>query len=178
MKIISIFADQIYAFQYDGNEDDELQRNLNLWNDIEYLKDFFEKNKSLIIGNKHLNTDEIRDFINQVNDNAQELDEKIEGSFDNSNMHEFFVVLSTKQPLIEIYSNVKAKQNFLRLYGIKIADNTFIITGGAIKITQKMQEHPDTELELEKFAAAKLFLEENEITNDEQLYEYLKENND
>lgn len=41
-----------------------------------------------------------------------------------------------------------------------------------------MQEHPDTKLELEKFAAAKLFLEENEITNDEQLYEYLKENND
>lgn len=178
MKIISIFADQIYSFQFDGNDQDEFHRNLDLWNDIEYLKEFFEKNKALIVGNRFLKIEGIRDFIYQVNDNAQELDETIETSFKNETMHEFFVVLSEKQALHETYSEVKAKQKFLRLYGVKITDDTFIITGGAIKITQKMQEHSETNFELEKFALAKEFLAKKEITNDEQLYEYLKENND
>ncbi len=178
MKIINIFADQIFAFQLDGNAEDEFHRNLNLWNDVEYLKNYFEKNKSFIIGNSFLNIGGIRDFIYQVSDNAQDLDEIIEMSFENGNLHEFFIVLNEKQPLHETYSDVKAKQKFLRLYGIKMEDDTFIITGGAIKITRSMQEHEDTQKELEKFEFCKQFLKENDITNDEQLYEYLKINND
>lgn len=178
MKIINIFADQIYAFQLDENSEDEFHRNLNLWNDIEYLKDFFDKNKENIIDNPYLKTNSIRGFIEEVTENAYEIDLAIEKSFKNENLQDFFQVLSENQPLHETYSNVKGKQRFLRLYGIKIEDNTFIITGGAIKITQKMQEHPDTENELEKFNICKKFLVENDINNHEQLYEYLTEKND
>lgn len=178
MKIINIFADQIFAFQFDENAEDEFHRNLNLWNDVEYLKNYFEKNKTFIVGNSFLNMAGIRDFIYQVLDNSQYIEELIEESFDNEKMNDFFVVLSEKQPLHETYSDVKAKQKFLRLYGIKLEDDTFIITGGAIKITRSMQEHQDTNNELEKFELCKKFLQENEISNDEQLYEYLKSTND
>ena len=52
----------------------------------------------------------------------------------------------------------KFKSPILRVYGIRIAQNTFVITGGAIKITRAMQEHVDTNEELRKFEIVKLFL--------------------
>jgi hypothetical protein len=69
----------------------------------------------------------------------------------------------------------KLKKNGLRYYAIKIDENCFIITGGAIKMTQTMQEHPDSVNELLKLEKGKSFLIKNGIIDDASFYELLKE---
>jgi len=55
MKIITIFADRLFAFQYDDEEENELDRLLNLWHDTEYLYDFMKQNKADLPANKSVN---------------------------------------------------------------------------------------------------------------------------
>ncbi|NLA24310.1 MAG: hypothetical protein GX879_05015, partial [Bacteroidales bacterium] len=66
-------------------------------------------------------------------------------------------------------------ENQLRYYAIKIDDNCFLITGGAIKMSQKMQEHPDTNNELKKLNKAKEYFKEIGVFDAESFYELLNE---
>jgi hypothetical protein len=43
MKIVCIFAENLYAIQYDEESINEYRRLLNQWNDMEYLFEFTEK---------------------------------------------------------------------------------------------------------------------------------------
>ncbi len=92
-----------------------------------------------------------------------------------------FKPLHNKQYTVPPHQETKAKiddrRNFpkplLRLYGIRLGDNTFVITGGTIKLTKTMEEHPDTITELEKIETVKLFLRKNNIIiNDDLIYYY------
>ena len=40
MKIVRIFAKQLFAFQYNNEKMNELERLLSLWNDTAYLYEF------------------------------------------------------------------------------------------------------------------------------------------
>ena len=42
MKIVNTFVNGLYAFKYDGQWLDELERLLEEWGDIEGLENFFE----------------------------------------------------------------------------------------------------------------------------------------
>ena len=48
MKIVSLFAEKLFAFHNEGELLDEYGRLLDLWNDPEYVFDFAEKNKDYI----------------------------------------------------------------------------------------------------------------------------------
>jgi hypothetical protein len=61
----------------------------------------------------------------------------------------------------------------LRIYAIKIESNCFLITGGAIKLTHTMQEHPDTLLELKKLNKVKNFLINEGILDKDSIEEYV-----
>lgn len=178
MKITTTFAENIYAVKYDQYKEDELTRHFELWNDITYLKEFYDKNKRYILNNSYLGVKTIHEFINAVNDNAEMLDDAICEYSENNSLFQLFIVLQEKEGLKEILSLRKARQNFLRLYGIKL-ESIYIITGGAIKLTQKMQEHEDTEKELEKLKAFKRYLQKKDVFNEETFYELLtKKGND
>lgn len=69
----------------------------------------------------------------------------------------------------------KIKQNHLGLYAIKLDNNCFAITGGAIKRSQKMQEHTDTVAELAKLKAARAYLNQNGVFDQDSFYELLIE---
>jgi hypothetical protein len=43
MKIVSTFVEGLYAFRYDGQWLDELEKLFEQWSDIEYLETFFEQ---------------------------------------------------------------------------------------------------------------------------------------
>ena len=47
MKINTIFAEKIYALQLLEFRENEFRRALYLWNDVEYLKKFYDENKGL-----------------------------------------------------------------------------------------------------------------------------------
>ncbi|MBK8833138.1 MAG: hypothetical protein IPN60_20280 [Saprospiraceae bacterium] len=55
-------------------------------------------------------------------------------------------------------SKQKARKNYLRLYAIRIDEDCFVITGGAIKLTHLMEDSPHTSKELTKLEKARSFL--------------------
>lgn len=69
----------------------------------------------------------------------------------------------------------KIKKNRLRFYAIKLDANCFVITGGAIKMSQKMQDHPDTNNELIKLKKARAYLNINGVFDEDSFYELLIE---
>lgn len=52
----------------------------------------------------------------------------------------------------------KAKRNWLRLYALRVDKNVYIITGGTIKLTQKMQDRKHTNIELGKIDRCRRYL--------------------
>jgi len=91
---------------------------------------------------------------------------------DKDNINEIF------KPLVKQNFDLKNKNKyksrpeqkipFLRLYAIRLEDDTYIITGGAIKLTKEMnREH--LELEKQKLEQVKYFLRSNGITYLEDL---------
>ena len=70
---------------------------------------------------------------------------------------------------------IEEYKNTLRIYAIKIDENCFLITGGAIKMSQKMQDHPDSNNELSKINKAKEYLKDNDVVDEDSFYEFIKE---
>jgi len=60
----------------------------------------------------------------------------------------------------------------LRIYAIKADKNIYVITGGAIKLTNKMYEAEHTAEELKKLNKCKNFLKENELNCIENFTEF------
>jgi len=60
----------------------------------------------------------------------------------------------------------------LRIYAIRIDENLYAITGGAIKITKTMQEHKDTRNELAQLKYSRDWLKDQGIETDESFYLY------
>lgn len=131
MKFKCIFANQIYGLILEENEENdlhELERILDLWNDVEYLKDFFDNNKQLIINNPYLpDINSIHDFIEQIFDETEKLEMLIEEHSENDTFEEFFNFLN-KNVNNENKDLRKARQDILRIYGIKLElENQYII---------------------------------------------------
>ncbi len=171
MEILRIFEGKLYAFRYDNEEyeyddDTEYDRLIELWTDVEKLK---------ILADKYSIAD-VDTFVETVPDNAEEIRDFLD-DLENSNepLETYFQPLSDSERGFKILSlqKGKLKRNKLRLYAIKIDDNCFVITGGAIKLAQTMQEHPETNEELLKLNRAKLFLDSNGIIDKDSFYEYL-----
>ena len=167
MKIVTIFAGQLYAFHYKDYLDNEYDRLMENWTNVNYLKDYAIKN----------NIKNIDGFINEILKDAEQIQDYLEDINQNKDSYGFYF-----EPLKTIYINKslalqkgKIYKNSLRYYAIKIDENCYVITGGAIKMSQKMQGHPDTILELHKLLKARAYFEQNEIANEESFYELLIE---
>lgn len=177
MKIICIFAEEIYSIILPEHEDDwvnEFDRFLELWWDIEYLKSFFEENKGLIIGNEYLgDINTVHDFIKAVSDEVQELESVIEESAEEGTLDELFEYLHGISHWKRKEDNFKKLRiNILRFYSIKI-ETAYLLTGGAIKITEAMQDHEDTSEQLERLRKVNEFLIEEGIHDKESLEDFI-----
>ncbi|MCB0605077.1 MAG: hypothetical protein KDC52_14160 [Ignavibacteriae bacterium] len=167
MKIVRIFADQLFAFQYEGEVDNEYDRLMELWTDVTYLKAFAQNNgikNSMGFVNNILNdAEQIQDFLEDLNQNK----DPYGFYFEPLQLSEF-----NKLPSLQ---KGKIRENQLRYYAIKLDENCFVITGGAIKMSQKMQDHPDTNNELIKLKKAKEFFISNEVIDTDSFFELLIE---
>jgi len=176
MKIVDIFAEEypekLYCFVYKINGvflDNEYDRLMDLWTDVSYLRNYAKQNKvdniNKFVQDRLEDAEKIQDFIDELLTNNQPL------SF-------YFVPLFDKEVGFKVLSLRKgktSKQDGLRLYAIKIDDDCFVITGGAIKMSQEMQNHPDTNLELEKINSAQEYLKENGVTDSDSFHEFKNE---
>lgn len=168
LKIVDIFAEQLYAFHYQNEADNEYDRLMDIWTDVNYLRNYAKannvKNINQFVNNRLKDAEQIQDLLDEITTNNQPLE------------HYFRPLFDAEQG-IKILSMQKGKvdNNGLRLYAIKIDNNLFVITGGAIKMSQTMQEHPDSNQELNKINKAKSFLQENDVIDNDSFYELIKE---
>lgn len=76
MKIIPIFGKNLFAIKYAGGAKDEFSRLFELWQNPEYLEDFFEANK-LDLNNGFWGSVSVEDAIIETYEHAQEFECKM-----------------------------------------------------------------------------------------------------
>ncbi len=167
MKIVSILADKLFAFHYVDEDEHEYNRLMELWTDVSFLKSYANKN----------NIDDVTTFINDILQDAEQIQDFLENLNQNNQPYEFyFEPLKTSESIKSLaFHKGKIKKNRLRFYAIKLDANCFVITGGAIKMSQKMQDHPDTNNELIKLKKARAYLNINGVFDEDSFYELLIE---
>lgn len=171
MKIVAIFEENLYCFHYENEVDNEFERLMNLWTDANYLQAYAKKN----------NLNDVYGFVEDILQQAEEVQDFLEDlSQNNKPLGFYFEPLQdseTKRKTLALQKG-KIRKNQLRLYAIKLDDNCYVITGGAIKMSQKMHEHPDTANELIKLNNARAYLNQNDVSDESSFYELLNEDYD
>ena len=168
MKIDAIFVPTLFAFHYSGEVDNEYDRLMDNWTDVSYLRKYAKDNA----------IENINQFVKDRLNDAEQIQDVLEEITTNNQPLEFyFRTLFDTESGIKILSLQKGKieNNGIRVYAIKIDANCFVITGGAIKMSQAMQDHPDSNNELAKIKAAKEYLQENSIFDIDSFYELINE---
>lgn len=155
MEIVPIFGTNLFAIKYSGETKDEFARLFELWQDPEYLEKFFESNKS-DLENDFWGSVSIEDAIFNTFNYAQYFEHKLLELSDANEedqltgLENIFVPLHDSQYQLYFLKKSKAKKTWLRIYALRVENNIYIITGGAIKLTQTMQERKHTNVELRK----------------------------
>jgi hypothetical protein len=161
MKIIHTFVQGLYAFKYSDEALDELERLLDEWNDIEMLRKFFEENCQDL---KYFRIDvddaiiqtrkEVNALLKRLIDLSKTVNPDLDSMFANLDDYETRIVELAKQ---------KSKRRWLRIYALRIDTNTYIITGGAIKLTLEMKDRLHTLRELDKLESCRNYLKDQGV---------------
>jgi len=185
MNIVRIFAlteGSLYTVQFDNEPEHEWSRLFEAWNDITFLEDFFEKHKADLIAGFFGNIDiETAILITMEESGTLEktiLELSLKGKKNKYGaLQTFFKSLDDKSTGIIPLNKEKAygsrKKSWLRIYAIRIASNTYVISGGAIKLTKTMNEREHLRAELDKLEKTKQYLI-NEGLLDENDFDFLE----
>lgn len=185
MKIDSIFAiikNSLISIKYIENENDEFERIFDNWTDVEYLSNFFnEHNKDLQSG--FYGKIRIEQAIERTIQEAEELEEIILEISESGKTNDYKALQTLFKPLDNNEYTLKDHQqskaygsehkSWLRIYAIRIAKNTYVITGGAIKLTETMNDRVHLKEELKNLESVKEYLIDNGLF-DEDDFEYLE----
>lgn len=168
MEIVVIFEEKLFSFRYENELDNEYDRLMDLWTNASYLQAYAKKNK----------VKDVYGFIEDILQHAEEIQDFLENLSRNKKPFGFyFEPLQESEAKRKILPLQKGKipKNQLRLYAIKLDTNCFVITGGAIKMSQRMDEHPDTKNELVKLNNARSYLNKNGVVDADSFVELLNE---
>lgn len=163
MKFNTIFAPYLHAVVLD-DEIDEFTRFIEFLSDAIQLDEYFNENQNVLA---YYNIS-IEDAIDNTLDLVFELYDYIEQN--KNNLNNIFEPLK-KIGGEHILHKMKFKSDWLRLYAIKVESQYFIITGGAIKQSQKMPDHIGTEKQLGNLNKVRDYLIEQGITDIDGFFE-------
>lgn len=168
MKIVPIFEPHLYSFQFD-EEGDEFNELMKLWTDAEYLEHYFSSNNELL----NFKNISLQEAIVQTIKYTDELYDTL--SQDGCNLDELFEPLTSADGKLNLPKQKlkRRKQEWLRIYAVKIESKYYVITGGAIKQSQSMDGHPDTLKELTKLEQCRNFLIQEGIVDIEGFLELI-----
>lgn len=152
----------LYAVRYDGDPDNILEILFDQWSDVMWLRTFFREHSSDL--KQYFAIEDINEAIQDTLDDNETLQRTILLlNVDDLNM--VFRPLDNMSTGTNVLNKEKARPktssrhvSWLRLYAIKLNDGKFLITGGAIKLTHKMEEREHTAAELRNLEKVRNFL--------------------
>jgi len=184
MEIVPIFATDIclLTINFEKNGIDEFTKLQDEWTDIEFLEDFFTTNQTDLVG--EWKNYSIEDAVIKTRNDARIF-------------FKFLLSLSkkSKKERIKIFKNLfhplsKGKiedgflpkkkaygsnaKTWLRIYALKIGEDSFLVTGGAIKLTRTMNEREHTMTELIKIDRCKQYLKDMGVLDEDGMIELME----
>lgn len=185
MEFICIFEDLncLLTIKEDNEQLNEFDKIFDNWTDLEYLHNFFSIHQKdlnrpiwegISIEQAVLETRKeairFREYLRKIS--KKPTNERI------SSLIKLFKPLINNQIVVSFLEKKKAYGNrdksWLRIYALKAGDDTYIITGGTIKLTHRMNEREHTRNELKKLEKCKQFIIDEGIVDDEGLIELLE----
>lgn len=168
MKIVSIFERSktcLYAVKYEDSQQDALEILQDQWSDPEELRKFFvqyRKDYEAYYGKAR-----VSDIVEKAIGDADLLFERLfEFAQDESGEHlsHFFKPLHKKEvgtvyELQQLKAYGTSSNSFLRIYAIRYG-SSYVITGGAIKLTDQMKDRAHTKVEIYKLDLVRDYLKE------------------
>ncbi len=189
MKIVPIFAKEnkregLFSIHLKGQKEDELTKLVEQWLlDPSYLFDFFTLHQNDLNDGYYGKNISIQQAIIFTQNEAEYLFNQLEQlavsgtTTDGDNLSLAFKPLHNQEyspkDLQEVKAKTPIKKRWLRIYAIKIGPNTFIVTGGAIKLVGKMDERTHLLKEKQKLDDIRNYLKEEGILDqdDFEMYE-------
>lgn len=173
MEIINIFAvieEKLFSVQFSSQDCDEFTLAFRKWNDVEYLENFFEDNKSDLRSPFNRNI-AVEEAIILSMAQAQKFELKVRnvanfGNFESKNSLQDLVFKQlhnndTDFRLQESKAYGDEVKSWLRLYAVRISPQCYVVSGSAIKLTATMNERAHTAVELLKLKTTSKYLREN-----------------
>lgn len=172
MKIIDIFAKKLYAITYNNDDLDIYNKCIDLWTDVEYVRNF------VIEHQKDIKEKDINDVVKDIISDAENIDDLLYelSNTTNRNLSHFFAPLHNSEYQVQLLSRQKGRihrKSYTRIYGIKIEPNCFVITGGAIKFTRLMEDRNHTLQELKNIDKVRDYLRDQQIIDQETLQDVI-----
>ena len=153
----------LWAVRYDGDEDNILAKTFQQWNDLDWLTRFFAVNIQDL--SSYFKITNLNEAIYDTITDAHQLECVILDAIESEELDVLFRPLENLRSPEVVLGREKAKgeragghESWLRLYAIRFQTNSFLITGGAIKLTRTMQEREHTLRELQKLEYVRNFL--------------------
>lgn len=170
--------EKLWATVYDGEMEDVLTKTFSQWLDLNTLYDFFERNAADLAAYFHI-TDISQAIFETVSDATSMKAMLLEISPD-AHLDRLFRPLENSRINEMILSREKAKgarqfghASWLRIYALKFEPDTYLITGGAIKLTRTMAEREHTQKELLRMDQVRAFLLEQGAVDLDGFKDYL-----
>lgn len=142
-----------------------------------FLRSFFSENRKDLITCFH--NMELEDAIYDTLADAASLISLILNGTSDNELNKLFRPLENSRIHEMLLSREKAKgkrisghPSWLRLYALKLDDDIYLITGGAIKLTREMSERPHTVNELRKMETVRNYLLENGIIDSDGIKDF------
>lgn len=156
MVLEDIFAiddsEDFYSIKWESEDDHAFSRFFEQMNDPMFLHAFFKNHEDDLQSYRSLT---INDAVRKARKDANELEKELLEASENGELYKYFQALS-KNEIVKRENLERAKcygvieNSFIRIYAVKLDDRQYAVTGGAIKLSGKMQDRAHTQLELDK----------------------------
>lgn len=179
MKFEELVSGKLWAVREDNADAHELEILLDHWNDVVWLRDFFVRNQGDLKSSYNVS---IEDAIWDTIEDSDKIESLLLQLAEDDNLDTLFRPLDNNETAESLLQKDKARlkkrplhSSWLRVYAIRLTTGAYIITGGAIKLTQKMEEREHTKNELAKIENVRNFLLNEHIIDDDSFIEYIAE---
>ncbi len=171
MKFDEIAGDgRLWAARYDEMEDNILYITFKNWLDIDWLEQFFYENSADLL--QYFSITSLDEAVFDTFSDAIRLQSVILDLSPYADLDALFKPLDNNCTTEMLLNKEKAKgfrtsghPSWLRLYALKLEPQTYVITGGAIKLTYTMKERQHTIDELHRLERVRNFLIENGVVD-------------